>query len=136
VAEFGLAITTLRWAKNWQDFTQGQFEGLNWEGIFIAGGSVLSCLDPDYPNVHKGNDVDMFLYATDEHRAREQLRHIFDTVQRNTNGKGDIIRTKNAITIINSYPYRHIQIIMRLYKSPAEVLMGFDIDSCTVGFGT
>jgi len=97
---------------------------------------VLSCLDPDYPNVHKGNDVDMFLYATDEHRAREQLRHIFDTVQRNTNGKGDIIRTKNAITIINSYPYRHIQIIMRLYKSPAEVLMGFDIDSCTVGFGT
>jgi hypothetical protein len=23
---------------------------------------------------------------------------------------------------------------MLLYKSPAEVLMGFDIDSCTVGF--
>lgn len=77
----------------------------------------------------------MFLYNTNENQARERLRHIFDIVQKNTNGKGDIIRTKNAITIINSYPYRHIQIIMRLYKSPAEVLMGFDIDSCTVGFG-
>jgi len=35
---------------------------------------------------------------------------------------------------LNMYPCRHVQIILRLYKSPAEVLFGFDIDSCTVGY--
>lgn len=45
-----------------------------------------------------------------------------------------MIRTKRAITILCSYPYRHVQVILRLYKSPAEVLLGFDIDSCCVGF--
>jgi hypothetical protein len=29
---------------------------------------------------------------------------------------------------------RHIQIILRLYSPPAEILAGFDIDSCAVGF--
>jgi hypothetical protein len=29
---------------------------------------------------------------------------------------------------------RHTQIILRLYKSPAEILMGFDVDSCCVGY--
>jgi GTP-dependent phosphoenolpyruvate carboxykinase len=29
---------------------------------------------------------------------------------------------------------RHIQIILRLFSSPAEILSSFDIDSCAVGF--
>jgi hypothetical protein len=31
------------------------------------------------------------------------------------------------------YPFRHIQIVLRLYSSPAEVLTGFDVDACAVG---
>jgi hypothetical protein len=38
------------------------------------------------------------------------------------------VRTKHAISIHSQYPYRPIQIILRLYKSPAEILAGFDID--------
>jgi len=34
----------------------------------------------------------------------------------------------------NTNKHRHIQIVLRLYSSPAEILMGFDIDSCCVGF--
>ncbi len=146
-----------KWDQNWQDMSQGMFEGLDWNGVFVAGGSVLACLDSEYPNVVKGNDIDLFLYAQDEQQARydnndnsfsssyemnvealgltmifqtvshlcnvrlfpffpfkrEKLRHVFETIQRNTNGKGDIIRTKNAITIINCYPFRHVQIILR-----------------------
>lgn len=52
----------------------------------------------------------------------------------NTKGAGEVIRTSRAVTILNSYPYRHVQIILRLYRSPAEVLLGFDIDACTFGF--
>lgn len=45
-----------------------------------------------------------------------------------------MVRTKHAITIIGQYPVRHTQIILRLYKSPAEILMGFDVDCCCVGY--
>lgn len=29
---------------------------------------------------------------------------------------------------------RHVQIILRLYSSPSEILAGFDVDACSVGF--
>lgn len=41
------------------------------------------------------------------------------------------VRTKNAITIASHYPVRHVQIVLRLYKSVSEILSGFDVDcSC------
>lgn len=45
-----------------------------------------------------------------------------------------LFRSKHAVTIVSQWPYRHIQIILRLYKSPAEVLMGFDVDCVCVGY--
>ena len=53
---------------------------------------------------------------------------------KNTGSRGEVVRTKRAVTILNQYPYRHVQVILRLYKNPGEVLLGFDIDSCGVGF--
>ncbi|PKC72506.1 hypothetical protein RhiirA1_313805, partial [Rhizophagus irregularis] len=43
-------------------------------------------------------------------------------------------RSKHCVTILSQYPYRHIQIILRLYNSPSEILTGFDVDCCCVGF--
>jgi len=41
------------------------------------------------------------------------------------------VRTKNAITIASHYPIRHVQIVLRRYKSVSEILTGFDVDcSC------
>lgn len=41
------------------------------------------------------------------------------------------MRTKNAITIASHYPIRHVQTVLRLYKSVSEILSGFDVDcSC------
>lgn len=41
------------------------------------------------------------------------------------------IRTKNALTIASQYPTRHVQIVLRIYKSVSEILTGFDVDcSC------
>lgn len=45
-----------------------------------------------------------------------------------------IIRTEHAITFRMNHPIRSIQIILRLYKSPAEILIGFDLASCSIGF--
>jgi len=85
----------------------------------------------------------------------------------NTKGRGEVVRTHRAVTILNRYPYRHVQVILRyvtpqprerereshtrnerafltdtivaamlgrLFLSPAEVVLGFDIDCCAVGF--
>lgn len=30
-------------------------------------------------------------------------------------------RTKNTVTLVSQYPYKHIQIILRLYRSTSEV---------------
>ena len=44
------------------------------------------------------------------------------------------IRTKNAITIASAYPTRHVQIVLRLYKSISEILTGFDVDCSCVAY--
>eukprot|EP01114_Cavostelium_apophysatum_P011331 TRINITY_DN2554_c0_g1_i1.p1 TRINITY_DN2554_c0_g1~~TRINITY_DN2554_c0_g1_i1.p1 ORF type:complete len:745 (+),score=183.66 TRINITY_DN2554_c0_g1_i1:494-2728(+) len=121
----------------WKTFTQDIFEGLDWSNIFVAGGSILGNLmaDSSGRQSFKGSDIDIFIYGiTNDRDANEKLKHIYDIVTKNTKGSGDVIRSARAVTILGKYPFRHVQVITRLYRSPAEVLLGFDIDCCTVGF--
>ncbi|KAL6076304.1 Ankyrin [Balamuthia mandrillaris] len=125
--------------SNWESFTNGMFKGLDWNNVFVAGGAVLANLiNPDHTGTlgYQSSDIDIFLYGIDDqYRANQKLKEIYEVVRRNTGVQEEnIIKTLRTVTIINSYPNRHIQIILRLYKSPAEVLLGFDIDCCTFGF--
>lgn len=48
----GLAfVDAPQFARNWRVFTMDQLEGLNWDGVIAAGGSVLACatLQPSGP---------------------------------------------------------------------------------------
>jgi len=45
-----------------------------------------------------------------------------------------VVRTANAVTIASDGYRPLVQIVLRIYSSPAEVLLGFDIDSCCVGY--
>ncbi len=44
------------------------------------------------------------------------------------------MRTANATTLKRSWPHRHVQVILRMYDSPVDVLCSFDIDCCACGF--
>lgn len=44
------------------------------------------------------------------------------------------VRGLRAITFVSEFPYRKVQIVLRLYKTLAEVLHGFDVDACSMGF--
>ena len=44
------------------------------------------------------------------------------------------MRTNRTISFAAGCPLRHVQIVLRLYKTPAEVLLGFDLDCVGVGF--
>lgn len=41
---------------------------------------------------------------------------------------------QHAITIASSYPIRHVQIVLRIYKSMSEILTGFDVDCSCVAY--
>lgn len=126
-------VSEQQFFTNWKEFTKGMFEGLDWNNVFAAGGSVVGCLNSSAGG--SGSDIDLFIWGLDsDEEANAKLRHIHQVLQKNQKSKGDVIRTSRAVTFIGEYPYRHVQVILRRYKSPAEVLLGFDIDSCSAGF--
>ena len=42
--------------------------------------------------------------------------------------------SSNLIVYAAQYPYRSVQIVLRLYHSPAEILAGFDVDTACVAY--
>jgi hypothetical protein len=122
--------------RNWNELTSGVFNGLNWANVLVAGGAVLACMLPSdgARDPFADTDIDVFLYGLSEQEATAKLRAIYECVCRVAGADTQVVRTGNAVTIMGSFPYRHVQLVLRLYKSPAEVLLGFDIDACAVGF--
>lgn len=62
------------------------------------------------------------------------MTEIFNTITKNSGKRLKAVRSKRAITILGEFPVRHIQIITRIYHSPAEVIYGFDVDCCCCFF--
>eukprot|EP00727_Mastigamoeba_balamuthi_P011317 m51a1_g6808 hypothetical protein (783) ;mRNA; r:256090-258827 len=125
--------------KNWKEFSLNVLDGLNWDNVFAAGGSVLACASADNAGGFRSSDIDLFVCGlTSESDANDKLRHIHEVVSRNLASQGlaapEVVRTHRAVTILADYPARHVQVILRLYHSPAEVLLGFDVDCCSIGF--
>ena len=44
------------------------------------------------------------------------------------------VRSLRTVTLVSEFPLRKVQIVLRLYKTLAEVLHGFDVDACSIGF--
>jgi hypothetical protein len=68
----------------------------------------------------------------DEEQAKEKIKQIETKVRDAILQECTTIRTKHAITIVSEYPTRHVQIVLRIYKSISEILTGFDVDSSCV----
>lgn len=83
------------------------------------------------------SDVDLFIYGMSEEEALEKIKQIERKVKDSILAETTTIRTKHAITIASQYPTRHVQIVLRIYKSVAEILTGFDVDcSCAAYDGS
>jgi ankyrin repeat protein len=66
-----------------------------------------------------------------EDQAIEKIKQIEQKVRDALLVETTTIRTKNTVTIASRYPVRHVQIVLRIYKSISEILTGFDVDcSC------
>ncbi|KAJ3268147.1 hypothetical protein HDV01_003381, partial [Terramyces sp. JEL0728] len=81
------------------------------------------------------SDIDIFVHGYDDVvAATDRVQRFCSDIQAKVGDKILFARTRNSLTIVREYPLRQIQVIFRLYKSPSEVLMGFDIDCCCVGY--
>ncbi|KAL3605279.1 hypothetical protein FPOAC2_00222 [Fusarium poae] len=91
-----------------------------------------------YQHVAKSSDVDIFMYGIDKEKAIDLIYRIereIRNIQGLKPGTGLSLRSEHAITFIApKWPFRHIQIILRLYKSLSEILTGFDVDCSCVAF--
>ncbi|EPE04776.1 ankyrin repeat protein [Ophiostoma piceae UAMH 11346] len=135
--------------NNFAVFSESALSDVGWDNIVAAGSSVVNCLLPipdKYSNSRRSlreffhekfspaSDVDLFLYGLTEEEAVEKIKQIEIAVRDSILSETTTVRTKHAITICSEYPTRHIQIVLRIYKSVSEILTGFDIDSSCAAF--
>jgi hypothetical protein len=126
--------------------------------IMVAGGRILSALCGT-----KSSDVDIFFHQTNADEAETFLKNLVyhlippdseEQIEINNDGERrlerrfifpQLLRTKNAVTITEqvagsgnwiekTIPIKEYQCILRLYQSASEILHGFDVDCCSVGY--
>ncbi|KAI1811479.1 ankyrin repeat protein [Poronia punctata] len=137
-------VETLKeFQHNFSVFSESSLSELDWSNVVAAGSSVVNCLLP-VPDEDKktkralrhyyhekfcpASDVDLFLYGLNEEQAIQKIKEIETSIRDAILSEVTVVRTKNAITICSQYPFRHVQIVLRVYKSVSEILSGFDID--------
>jgi hypothetical protein len=134
---------------NFNVFSESSLVDLDWSNVVAAGSSVVTALLP-VPAPHNeskrtqrayyhqtlapASDVDLFIYGLNEEEAIDKIKSIERAVRDSILSETTTIRTKNAITIASEYPTRHVQIVLRLYKSVTEILTGFDVDCSAVAY--
>ncbi|KIV92055.1 hypothetical protein PV10_06528 [Exophiala mesophila] len=134
---------------NFNIFSESSLADLDWSNVVVAGSAVNTSLLPvDAPHneskralrhyyhdvLAPASDVDLFLYGLTEEQAIEKIKQIESKIRDSILSETTTVRTKNAITIVSQYPTRHVQIVLRLYKSISEILTGFDVDCSCVAY--
>lgn len=108
-------------------------------GLYLAGGSVLRWLLED-PKGFIGSDYDVFfINALSPSQAERLLQQSIDKLKVKAQLHGAEVKEHSsdyAVSVDIYWGIVHIivQFVTRIYRSPAEVLTGFDLDSCSVGF--
>lgn len=80
------------------------------------------------------SDIDLFLVGLSSAQAIAKIRHIHAVLSASWEGDIITVRSESAITFASYWPRRRVQVVLRLYRSMAEVLLGFDIDACCVAY--
>ncbi|KAL9119144.1 MAG: hypothetical protein Q9187_004301 [Circinaria calcarea] len=122
--------------------TKGILKGLDWNGVFVAGGIVINTLlhkpiDEVHGHQAQESDIDIYLYGLTVKQANEKLEHIYDTWNTNLpadNSQKLVIKSAKTITFLADYPNRRIQVVLKLLPSPTHILLNFDLDACAIGF--
>jgi len=114
------------------------------EPVIIAGGAVLRALTSSQGTRTAEwwgdkSDVDLFLYCDSRAEANRIARRIFFALAVD-HEQWVVVRSRGVITmhnLVGDWVRKidlKVQIVIRLYESPAEVLFGFDCDCCCCAY--
>ncbi|KAK0431486.1 hypothetical protein EV421DRAFT_1743088 [Armillaria borealis] len=120
-----------QFGDSWKSFTENMLLEIDWNNITVAGGSVLACLDRLSPTIlgspvhtrqyyrkwYPNSDIDLFLYGLSPEDVERKIKHIYDAVKSSLPYDVICVRTKNTVSVHSQYPFRVIQIVLRLYSS-------------------
>lgn len=100
-------------------------EFTNGGNVFVAGGCIFSILF-GLPVA----DIDLFYFGLTSEQASEKLLAF------RPSGRPNVLRTKNAVTYYfdRKEMIPEVQVILRLYQTKAEIISGFDVCSCCLGY--
>ncbi|EED78996.1 predicted protein [Postia placenta Mad-698-R] len=124
-------------------FTEGSLSQLtDWKNVVAAGGAVQACLSPVPASAkvskralrkhfHNTRIRRRTLTAAE---AEKKTQAIYEAVRDSVPWDVTCVRSRHTVSIHSQYPYRAVQIVLRLYRSPryrspAEILAGFDVDA-------
>lgn len=107
--------------------------------LCVAGGLPSFLVNPfrHKEQKHMWNDVDIFVYGLSKEKADEKVQNVIDHILQYWISKKcsyHIFRTAHVITLQKNNSRQKIQIIFRLYNTISEILHGFDMGSCSIGF--
>ena len=63
-----------------------------------------------------GTDIDMFIYGLSIDDANKKVKSIIQNIAKNTGKKVNLFVSQHSITVLGIFPYRHVQIVLRLYR--------------------
>ncbi|KAK6512316.1 hypothetical protein TWF481_001204 [Arthrobotrys musiformis] len=130
--------STAAFKKTFDRLMGGALDGLDWNNILVAGGmslSTLLCVDESMDEQFKSNDIDMYIYGLTPAEANEKIKHVANIWTKNLEpDQYTIVKNARTVTLIGMFPRRRVQIIMKMIKNPATVLLNFDLDQVAIGY--
>ena len=138
----GEVIKPNEFNRRFYKLTRGLLNYIEWDNIVVAGGCVSNAINSTY-DCRYPTDIDLFIYGStlteDEVRERikKLIKNICEFASDNLHTSMYILKNDYVISLIpksNQYRKCKVQIILRMYRSIQEILIGFDIDSCAVAY--
>ncbi|KAJ7079657.1 hypothetical protein C8R43DRAFT_1118947 [Mycena crocata] len=135
--------STESFRQAFEQMSDGLLRNLNWKNVIVAGGIMLGTLvsvalpgDGDIPKLWASSDIDMYIHGLSAAEATCKINHVYDTFRSNLPAGTGTLAVKNSktITFYAQYPLRRIQLVLKLVRSPKDVLLNFDIDICAMGW--
>jgi len=120
--------------------TDNILKGLNWNNAMVAGDLALASLmrgDDSKPTLNlRDFSINVYLYGLDPQAANKKVEEIYELWRRNLPADGDAVVIKNAklLLFFADYPHPRLQIVLKHFPSPTDILRSFDLDQCAMGF--
>ena len=111
--------------------------------VVIAGGFALSLyLYENYGYATDFSDIDLFIHSCDEITANKIVKLLSEITENKCKEIDNVVSSSFNQISLNRFYYECsyeeefkpliVQIIKRLYSSPAEIIYGFDVDCCCI----